>query len=169
MDRPSTRAAPRWCRPVSRSRCTRLGGAWLFGEVSDPGRTTGASDIEFLRFSDHGHYVSGSNDGGMRHLESDKFTIGGEATATAGPIGRDASAETDAMMHAEMLSYSRSRGLFAGISLEGATLRPDAETNRELSGRDVTNHEILSGAVKASAIASKFEMALNRQSPNRSR
>jgi lipid-binding SYLF domain-containing protein len=109
------------------------------------------------------------NDGGMRHLESDKFTIGGEATATAGPIGRDASAETDAMMHAEMLSYSRSRGLFAGISLEGATLRPDAETNRELSGRDVTNHEILSGAVKASAIASKFEMALNRQSPNRSR
>src|SRR3984893_6277045 len=65
------------------------------------------------------------NDGGMKHLLSDKFTIGGEATAAAGPVGRDAAAQTDAMMRAEMLSYSRSRGLFAGISLEGATLRPD--------------------------------------------
>src|SRR5271165_5082472 len=82
------------------------------------------------------------NEGGMKHLLSDKFTIGGDATAAAGPIGRDASAETDAMMHAEMLSYSRSRGLFAGISLEGATLRPDAETNRELYGHDTTNSEI---------------------------
>src|SRR5271170_2457155 len=68
------------------------------------------------------------NDGGMRHLLSDKFTVGGEATAAAGPIGRDATAETDAMLNAEMLSYSRSRGLFAGVSLEGATLRPDGET-----------------------------------------
>src|SRR5579872_1036624 len=57
------------------------------------------------------------NEGGMKHLLSDKFTIGGEATAAAGPLGRDAAAQTDAMMNAEMLSYSRSRGLFAGISL----------------------------------------------------
>src|ERR1700722_10996952 len=63
------------------------------------------------------------NDGGMKHLLSDKFTIGGEATAAAGPLGRNASAQTDAELNAEMLSYSRSRGLFAGISLEGATLR----------------------------------------------
>ena len=69
------------------------------------------------------------NDRGMQHLLSDKFTIGGDAAVAAGPIGRDASAQTDAMMHAEMLSYSRSHGLFAGISLEGATLRPDGETN----------------------------------------
>src|ERR1039458_4837709 len=62
------------------------------------------------------------NDGGMRHLLSDKFTLGGEATVAAGPVGRDASAQTDAVMHAEMLSYSRSSGLFAGISLDGATL-----------------------------------------------
>src|ERR1700689_3723532 len=74
------------------------------------------------------------NDGGMKRLLSDKFTIGGDATAAAGPIGRDASAQTDAMMHAEILSYSRSRGLFAGISLEGATLRPDDDTNKELYG-----------------------------------
>lgn len=66
---------------------------------------------------------------------SDKFTIGGEATLAAGPIGRDSSAQTDAMMNAEMLSYSRARGLFAGISLEGATLRPDEDTNKELFGR----------------------------------
>lgn len=107
------------------------------------------------------------NDGGMKHLLSDKFTVGGEATAAAGPIGRDASAETDAEMHAEMLSYSRSRGLFAGISLEGATLHSDGSANRELYGRDVTNREILSGHFKAPANAAKFEMALNRESPDR--
>src|ERR1700729_452238 len=74
------------------------------------------------------------NDDGMRHLLADKFTLGGEATAAAGPVGRDASAQTDAMMNAEMLSYSRARGLFAGISLEGATLRPDEDSDRELYG-----------------------------------
>ncbi|HLM99964.1 MAG TPA: lipid-binding SYLF domain-containing protein, partial [Bryobacteraceae bacterium] len=96
------------------------------------------------------------------HLLSDKFTIGGEATAAAGPIGRDVSAQTDAMMKAEMLSYSRSSGLFAGISLEGATLRPDEETNRELYGRDATNREILTGDFKTPAVARKFERALSR-------
>jgi lipid-binding SYLF domain-containing protein len=109
------------------------------------------------------------NDGGMRHLLSDKFTLGGEATAAAGPVGRDASAQTDAMMNAEMLSYSRSRGLFAGISLEGATLRPDGETNRELYGHDVTNHEILSGDFATPAAAGRFERALNRDSAQRTK
>lgn len=107
------------------------------------------------------------NDGGMTHLLSDKFTLGGDATAAAGPIGRDASAETDAMMHAEMLSYSRARGLFAGISLEGATLRPDEETNRELYGHDATNREILTGDFKTPAAAQKFERALHRNSAER--
>jgi len=109
------------------------------------------------------------NDDGMRHLLSDKFTIGGEATAAAGPLGRDASTQTDAVMHAEMLSYSRSRGLFAGISLEGATLRPDGETNRELYGHDSTSREILTGDFKTPAAAAKFERALNRDSDHRSR
>jgi lipid-binding SYLF domain-containing protein len=107
------------------------------------------------------------NEGGMRHLLSDKFTIGGDASAAAGPLGRDASAQTDAMMNAEMLSYSRSRGLFAGISLDGATLRPDEETNRELYGRDTTNHEILKGELKSPAVAHRFESALRRESPAR--
>jgi lipid-binding SYLF domain-containing protein len=109
------------------------------------------------------------NDGGIRHLLSDKFTLGGEATAAAGPVGRDVAAQTDAMMNAEMLSYSRSRGLFAGISLEGATLRPDEETNKELYGRNATNREILTGDFKTPRVAGKFEGALNRDSADRSR
>jgi lipid-binding SYLF domain-containing protein len=109
------------------------------------------------------------NDRGMKHLLSDRFTLGGEATVAGGPIGRDATAQTDAMMHAEMLSYSRARGLFAGISLEGATLRPDEETNRELYGHDSTNREILTGDFKTPAVAAKFERALNRDSAERSR
>jgi lipid-binding SYLF domain-containing protein len=109
------------------------------------------------------------NDGGMKHLMSDKFTLGGDASIAAGPLGRTASAETDAEMHAEMLSYSRSRGLFAGLSLEGATLHSDGETNRELYGRDVTTHEILAGDFKAPPSAGKFEMALNHDSPDRTR
>jgi lipid-binding SYLF domain-containing protein len=107
------------------------------------------------------------NDGGMKHLLSDKFTLGGEATVAAGPLGRDAAAQTDAELHAEMLSYSRSRGLFAGISLEGATLAPDPDTNRELYGRDVTNREILTGDFKTPAVARKFEHALFRDSAQR--
>jgi SH3 domain-containing YSC84-like protein 1 len=108
------------------------------------------------------------NDGGMKHLLSDKFTVGGDASGAAGPVGRDISARTDAMLNAEMLSYSRSRGLFAGISLEGATLRPDGETNHELYGRDATNREILTGDFKTPAVARRFERALNRESPERS-
>jgi lipid-binding SYLF domain-containing protein len=107
------------------------------------------------------------NDRGMKHLLSDKFTIGGDATAAAGPVGRNASAQTDAMMHAEMLSYSRSRGLFAGISLEGATLRPDGDANRELYGHDTTNREILTGKIKTPPEAEKFRHALGSESPHR--
>lgn len=109
------------------------------------------------------------NDGGMKHLLSDKFTLGGDASGAAGPVGRDISARTDAELNAEMLSYSRSRGLFAGISLEGATLRPDGETNRELYGRESTNREILTGDFKTPASAREFERALHHESPERSR
>ena len=104
------------------------------------------------------------NEGGMRHLLSDKFTVGGDASVAAGPVGRDASARTDAMMNAEILSYSRSRGLFAGIALSGVTLRPDGETNRVLYARDATNHEILTGDFKTPEAARKFEHALHRDS-----
>jgi SH3 domain-containing YSC84-like protein 1 len=106
---------------------------------------------------------------GMKHLLSDKFTLGADANAAAGPVGRDASAQTDAALHAEILSWSRSRGVFAGLALEGATLRPDKESDRELYGRDVTNREILVGNnVKSPAAANKFEHELNRESDRKS-
>jgi lipid-binding SYLF domain-containing protein len=104
-------------------------------------------------------------DSGMKHLLEDKFTLGADATVAAGPVGRDASAETDAQLHAEMLSYSRSRGAFAGLALEGATLRPDKDANKELYGREIANREILvGGAVKAPPAAAKLERTLNRES-----
>src|SRR5947199_5401734 len=85
---------------------------------------------------------------GMNRLLGNKFTIGGEAAAAAGPVGRSTSANTDVLMRAEILSWSRSRGLFAGLSLEGATLRPDGDRNRKLYGREITNKEILESGVR---------------------
>src|SRR5579863_6503703 len=72
------------------------------------------------------------NRNGMNRLMGDKFTIGGDAAAAAGPVGRETSAQTDIAMHAEILTWSRSRGVFAGISLNGATLRPDKGEDRHL-------------------------------------
>jgi lipid-binding SYLF domain-containing protein len=108
------------------------------------------------------------NDGGMKHFLSDKFTIGGDVTGAAGPVGRDITAKTDILLSAEMLSYSRTHGLFAGISLQGATLRSDGSTNRRLYGRDATTNEILANDVRTPEAARKFVRALNRESPERS-
>jgi SH3 domain-containing YSC84-like protein 1 len=102
------------------------------------------------------------NESGMRKLLSDKFTIGGEAEAAAGPVGRDASANTDVMLHAEILSWSRSRGLFAGLSLEGSTLRPDESENEKLYGRKLSNKEILEGEVRVAPAARPLIAELNR-------
>ena len=104
------------------------------------------------------------NESGMKRLLADKFTLGAEATAAAGPVGRDATAQTDAVMRAEMLSYSRSRGLFAGISLQGATLRPDADANEEMYGKAITNKEILTSDLKPPAAAAKLENLMDRNS-----
>jgi lipid-binding SYLF domain-containing protein len=96
------------------------------------------------------------NEGGMKKLLSDKFTLGGEAAAAAGPVGRNTSADTDVLMKAEILSWSRSRGVFAGLSLEGATLRQDQDENAKLYGKPLTNEEILTGTVKRPATAGPF-------------
>jgi len=104
------------------------------------------------------------NDAGMKHLLTSKFTLGGEASAAAGPIGREATAQTDAAMHAQILSYSRSRGLFAGVALDGATLRPEEDTNKDLYGTAVTNKDVLMGTTAAPASASKVEALLNKNS-----
>jgi lipid-binding SYLF domain-containing protein len=85
------------------------------------------------------------NQKGAASILSSKIKLGGDASAAAGPKGRDASASTDAWMRAEILSYSRSRGLFAGISLEGSTLRPDNKANARIYGRKITARTILLG------------------------
>jgi lipid-binding SYLF domain-containing protein len=85
------------------------------------------------------------NEKGASSILSSKVKLGADASAAAGPKGRDASANTDAYMRAEILSYSRTRGLFAGISLEGSTLRPDDEASTDVYGRKVTAKEIVLG------------------------
>ncbi|HXF27014.1 MAG TPA: lipid-binding SYLF domain-containing protein [Bryobacteraceae bacterium] len=104
---------------------------------------------------------------GQEKLMQSKFTIGGDAGAMAGPVGRSASAQTDALMHAKILSYSRARGIFAGIALTGATLRPDDDDNRAIYGRDVTQHDILNGDVKPPSIRAvrRLDQELNRYTP----
>src|SRR5262249_38466385 len=104
------------------------------------------------------------NHAGMSRLLKDQFTLGGEGTIAAGPLGRDATAQTDAMMRAEMLSYSRSRGVFAGISLQGATLRQDTDADEDLYGHKITNREILAGEVKSPPAAARLEALLNKNS-----
>jgi lipid-binding SYLF domain-containing protein len=104
------------------------------------------------------------NESGMKKLLSDKFTIGGEAEAAAGPVGREASARTDLMLHAEILSWSRSRGLFAGLSLEGSTLRPDESENEKLYGRKISNQRILEGDLPVPPAARPLIAELNRYS-----
>ena len=101
------------------------------------------------------------NERGMSKLMKDKFTVGADASVMAGPVGRSAAAQTDAMMHAEILAYSRSRGIFAGIALDGATLRPDNDDNRALYGSNVTQQDVLSGRVKAPESAEALFAELN--------
>ena len=83
------------------------------------------------------------NDRGAQSILSSKVKLGGDASIAAGPVGRDASADTDAFMRAEILSYSRTRGLFAGVSLEGSTLRPDDDATADVYGRKLTAREIV--------------------------
>ena len=104
------------------------------------------------------------NEKGMDKLLSTKFTIGGDASAAAGPVGRSTQAETDAAMRAEILTWSRSRGLFAGISLSGATLREDSDWNQELYGRPMTNREAVTGNTAPPKSAGDLLTELNKYS-----
>lgn len=104
------------------------------------------------------------NPSGMEHLLGSKFTLGGNAEVAAGPVGRTVSAKTDASMNAKILTYSRSRGVFAGISLSGATLRNDLDTNNELYGRELHNKQIVMQGIKAPAAAGRLLGELNRYS-----
>jgi lipid-binding SYLF domain-containing protein len=104
------------------------------------------------------------NERGMRRLTSDKFTIGADAAAAAGPVGRNASAMTDAMMTAEILSWSRSRGVFVGISLDGATLRGDTDENEAMYGKRWTSKEIIGSGATPPPNAAKLIDLLSKYS-----
>jgi lipid-binding SYLF domain-containing protein len=102
---------------------------------------------------------------GMDNLLKDKFTLGGDASVAAGPVGRAATAETDASMKAKILSYSRSSGVFGGVALKGSTLKQDNDANKELYGKPMEAAQILSGKVTAPANAGAMTQALAKYSP----
>ena len=104
------------------------------------------------------------NQRGMRRLSSSKFTIGADASAAAGPVGRSVSAQTDAFVSAEILSWSRSKGAFAGVSIDGATLRNDLDENEILYGQRWTSKQILGSGAKMPGAASKLIAVLNKYS-----
>jgi len=104
------------------------------------------------------------NERGMKRLETSKFTIGIQATAAAGPVGRNATAQTDALMTAEILSWSRARGVFAGVSLDGATMRNDIDEDEAMYGQRWNLKQILGSGAKPPAGAEKMLGELNQYS-----
>ena len=102
---------------------------------------------------------------GSNTLLESKFTLGGDASVAAGPVGRTVTAQTDAQMHADILSWSRSQGLFAGIALTGATLRADLDDNAQLYGKKLTTREIVMHGVRPPRAADKLLALLHRYSP----
>ena len=104
-----------------------------------------------------------SERGAEKLLES-KFTLGAEGSVAAGPVGRTATAQTDVQLHADILSWSRSQGLFAGVALEGATLRQDLDDNATLYGKKLENHDIVTNGVGAPKAAARLIALLNRYS-----
>lgn len=102
---------------------------------------------------------------GAEKLLESKFTLGGEGSVAAGPVGRTATAQTDAQMHADILSWSRSQGLFAGLALEGATLRQDLDDNAAIYGKKMDNKEIVNSSIRTPRTAAKLISELNKYSP----
>jgi SH3 domain-containing YSC84-like protein 1 len=109
------------------------------------------------------------NDRGAKRLMSSQFTIGGEGEVAAGPVGRNASAQTDAKFTAEILSWSRSRGVFAGVALQGATLREDQDDNKDLYGKKLTTEQVVNGGQTAPVAARPLLQALTVHSPKESK
>jgi SH3 domain-containing YSC84-like protein 1 len=107
------------------------------------------------------------NESGAKSVLSSKVKLGADASAAAGPVGRTTSAETDIVMKAQILSWSRSQGLFAGISLEGSTMRSDDGANKALYGKDLTATQIVrQGVVKPPAAAARLLALLNKATPH---
>ncbi|MFN0103874.1 MAG: lipid-binding SYLF domain-containing protein [Bryobacteraceae bacterium] len=142
--------------------CRKEGGGWSApGAVKVEGGSVGfqiggsETDVVMLVMNERG---------AKRLFEKSKFTVGGEAMAAAGPLGRTSSAETDATMRAEILSWSRSRGAFAGISLKGSTMREDDDAIKGLYGKKMKNSDIVYGTTAPPASADKLLGLLNKYS-----
>ena len=139
----------------------RHGGEWsapIFMQVGKGswGLQIGAQSIDLVLLV--------MNAGGMEKMLRNKVSLGAEASIAGGPVGRDARAATDAQLKAEILSYSRTQGLFAGINLSGGVVRPDEEDNTDLYGRNMAPSEVvMSGTVKAPAVTDAFMAALRRE------
>lgn len=128
-----------------------MGGASLGFQIGGE-----ATDVVFLVM----------NPEGMKKLVQDSVKLGAELSVAAGPVGRSADGATDAQLHAEILSYSRSRGLFAGVSLDGAVYKQDEEDNQKVYGRKVTAKEILiGGTVRSPRSAQPLDNTLTKYSP----
>jgi SH3 domain-containing YSC84-like protein 1 len=107
---------------------------------------------------------------GVRTLLKNKFTLGGDASAAAGPVGRATTAETDAYMNAKIISYSRSKGVFAGLELKGAVVQQDDDGNKALYGREMSARQILiEHTIPAPAVAKPLIAVLNKYSPGLSK
>jgi lipid-binding SYLF domain-containing protein len=171
---------------LERSRCVAIipgeeKAAFIFGATYGKGlavcRTaSGWSAPLFLAVGEgsFGFQIGGSftdvvllfmNDHALKSLLSDKFKLGADATVAAGPVGRQATVDTDAKLNAEILSYSRSKGAFAGISLSGAVVQADKSGDKAMYGPDATRQEILDGQIKVPAVARSLEVELGRYSP----
>ena len=135
------------------------GGSWgspaaLRIEGGSFGFQIGASETDLIMLVMDQRSVNGIMDS--------KFTLGGDADVAAGPVGRSATAQTDATMNAKILSYSRSRGVFAGVALTGATLRQDLDENAEMYGKKLTTKEIVNGTVKPPDAAAELLALLTK-------
>jgi SH3 domain-containing YSC84-like protein 1 len=155
-------------------------GAFIFGAKygrgfascrRGPGRRFGAPAAMRVEGASWGLQIGGSstdifllimNRDGEKKLLQDKFTIGGDAAAVAGPVGRDATAQTDVMLHAEILSWSRSKGIFGGLSIDGGTLRPDGSENEKIYGHSISNEQILEGTTAVPPAGKQLISTLNR-------
>lgn len=125
---------------------TISGGSW--------GAQIGVEDVQLVMMV--------MNEEGMRHLLSDKFQIGGEASASAGPVGREASAQTGWKLNSEILTYSRSKGLFAGADLGGSEIERDGDSTKAMYGKDLSNEVVLDGKVPVPPAAHTFIAAVSR-------
>ncbi|MGE3841472.1 MAG: lipid-binding SYLF domain-containing protein [Vicinamibacterales bacterium] len=139
--------------------CRRENGSW-----SAPGgvRVEGGSVGFQIGGTETDVFMLVMNERGADKLLSTKFTVGADATAAAGPLGRQTTAQTDAAMRAEILSWSKSRGVFAGISLSGATLRDDTAANQEMYGKALANRELVKSTQAPPAGADKLMRLLSR-------